>query len=126
MITSHKLPEYMQVFEGDLYRNDVAPSVVVRKDYVKHFRSIETVSQLKATLRAGEFAWPGCYQLFLITSDGAALSFAAARSEFRSLAWSIRNKCDDGWRVIGCEVNYEDTDLTCAHTGKPIPAAYGE
>lgn len=31
-----------------------------------------------------------------------------------------------GWRVAGCAVNWEDTELRCDHSGERIPAAYGE
>jgi hypothetical protein len=85
-----------------------------------------TTNQLKAQLRSGEFAWPGGYQLYFITDDGAALSFEAVRENLKSVIWSIRHKVSDGWRVIGCEVNWEDASMTFAHTGEPIESAYGE
>jgi hypothetical protein len=85
-----------------------------------------TTNQLKAQLRDGEFAWPGGYPLYFITSDGAALSFGAVRENIKSVIWSMRNKVSDGWRVIGCDVNWEDDSMTCAHTGEPIESAYGE
>ena len=85
-----------------------------------------TTKQLKQQLRDGSFAWPGGYPLFFITSDGEALSFEAVRENIKSVIWSMRNKVSDGWRVIGCEVNWEDDSMTCAHTGEPIESAYGE
>jgi hypothetical protein len=85
-----------------------------------------TTNQLKSQLRNGEFAWPGGYPLFFITDDGATLSFEAVRENIKSVIWSIRHKVSDGWRVIGCEVNWEDDFMTCAHTGEPIESAYGE
>ncbi len=85
-----------------------------------------TTNQLKSQLRNGEFAWPGGYPLFFITDDGAALSFGAVRENIKSVIWSMRHKVNDGWRVTGCEVNWEDDSMTCAHTGEPIESAYGE
>ena len=85
-----------------------------------------TTNQLKGQLRSGEFAWPGGYPLYFITDDGEALSFGAVRENIKSVIWSIRHKVNDGWRVIGCEVNWEDASMTCAHTGEPIESAYGE
>ncbi len=85
-----------------------------------------TTKQLKSQLRSGEFAWPGGYPLYFITSDGEAISFEAVRENLKSVIWSMRNKVNDGWRVIGCEVNWEDDSMTCAHTGEPIESAYGE
>ena len=85
-----------------------------------------TTRQLKAQLRSGEFAWPGGYPLYFITSDGAAISFEAVRENIKSVIWSIRHKVNDGWSVIGCDVNWEDDSMTCSHTGKAIESAYGE
>ena len=87
---------------------------------------IKNTKQLKAALRSGPYAWPGGYPLYFITSDGAALSFQAVRDNFRSVLWSIRHAVNDGWRVVAIEVNWEDIDLYCDHTGEPIPAAYAE
>ena len=81
---------------------------------------------LKNALRAGPYAWPGGYPCYFITSDGAALSFDAVRQEIRQVIWSMRHGVNDGWRVVAVDVNWEDPDLTCEHTGKPIPSAYGE
>ena len=87
---------------------------------------IKTVRDLKATLRNGEFAWPGGYPMFLITSDGAALSFKSAREEFRNIAHSVIHKQNDGWRVVACDINWEDGDLICAHSNERIESAYAE
>ncbi len=94
----------------------------------KPIMKIKTYStkDLKAQLRFGAFAWPGGYPLFFITDDGAALSFDAVRENLRSVLWSIRHGVNDGWRVIGCDVNWEDASLYCEHTGEKIPSAYGE
>ena len=98
----------------------------LRKNYSFSRRFIETVADVKATLRAGQFAWPGGYPMFFITSDGAALSFAAARSEFYNVASAVNDKIDDGWRIVATEINYEDNDLICDHTGEKIESAYGD
>jgi len=85
-----------------------------------------TTTDLKAQLRSGAYAWPGGYPLFFITSDGAALSFDAVRENLRSVLWSMRNGVNDGWRVVGCDVNWEDASLFCDHTGNRIESAYTE
>jgi hypothetical protein len=113
------------IFEGDLYRDD-RPSIPLRRRYSWHHKEINSVAELKATLRAGPNTWPGCYPLYFITDDGCALSFESAQKQFRQIVWSIRNKCSDGWRIVACEVNYEDNDLQCAHSNEPIKSAYGE
>ena len=98
----------------------------LRRKYSYTHREINTVAELKATLRAGAYAWPGGYPMYFFTSDGAALSFEAVQAEFYQCAYSIRHGINDGWRVVGCEINYENADLVCDHTGKRIEAAYTE
>ena len=99
---------------------------VIREKYRWHHREIRTVAEFKATLRAGPSAWPGGYPLYFIVSDGAALSFQTARAEFRLIAESIHDERSEGWRVVACEINYEDSNLVCAHSGELIESAYGE
>lgn len=111
----------LDVFEGDLYRG----SQVLRKDYKKHFSQINTLAQFKATLREGPRTWPGFYPLYFITHDGAALCFDCGRKEFRQIAWDFMHKTSTGWRVVACDINYEDNDLHCDHCDKQIESAYG-
>lgn len=85
-----------------------------------------TVKQLKEQLRAGQYAWPGGYPLYFIASDGEALSFDAVRENYRQVIEAIRDRDRNGWRVVGCDVNWEDADLYCAHTGQRIESAYAE
>ncbi len=76
-------------------------------------------------MKQGPFAWPGGYPLYFVCSDGEALSFDAARKNASCITHALRDPWDkSGWRVIGAEVNWEDPSLMCAHTGKPIEAAY--
>jgi len=98
----------------------------LRSSYKRHYSEIRTVANFKATLRAGAAVWPGCYPLYLITSDGAALCFACARKEARNIFESIDRRAGDGWRVIACDTNFEDNDLQCDNCSKQIESAYGE
>jgi hypothetical protein len=113
------------VFEGDLYRNlpskGFGSRVLLREDFANHFRKIKNGKQLVSCLRAGEFAWPGGYTCFFLTSDGEALSFKAVRENLRSVISDIRDKVDSGWRVIGleCMANV-DGPIVCAHTNEEI------
>lgn len=88
--------------------------------------NIDTVGDFRRAMRHGPYAWPGGYPCYFITSDGAALSFEAAKAERRQIIWSIGHKINDGWRVVAMDVNWEDTRLICDHTGKTIESAYGE
>lgn len=84
-----------------------------------------TTSELKKHLRSGPYAWPGGYPMYFITSDGAALSFQAVLENYCSVLWAMRQRVNDGWRVVAVDINWEDPELTCEHTGKRIPSAYG-
>lgn len=84
-----------------------------------------SISDFRRDMRQ-PYAWPGGYPRYFITSDGAALSYAAAREERRNILESIRDNSRDGWRIVACEINWEDESLVCDHTGKPIESAYGE
>ena len=86
---------------------------------------INSVSDFRKAMRHGPYAWPGGYPCYFVTSDGAALSFKAAKEERRNIIDSIANRYDDGWRVVGVDVNYEDSALYCDHTGERIGSAYG-
>ncbi len=86
---------------------------------------INSVSDFRKAMRHGPYAWPGGYPCYFVTSDGAALSFKAAKEERRNIIDSIANRYDDGWRVVGVDVNYEDSALYCDHTGERIESAYG-
>jgi len=111
---------------SDTRESDWHKRVALRGVYCRTYLTICTVSEFKATLRAGSNTWPGLYPLYFIASDGTALSYDSARKEFRNIASSIREKSSDGWRVVGCRINYEDNDLVCDRSGKKIESAYGE
>jgi hypothetical protein len=87
---------------------------------------IFTISDFRRAMRIGPYAWPGGYPLYFVTADGAALSFAAARAERRNILQAIAwDDTNSGWRVIGMDVNWEDSELVCDHTGDRIESAYG-
>ena len=86
---------------------------------------IETISDFRRAMRHGPYAWPGGYPTYFVTADGAALSYDAARFERRNILAAIAsNDARSGWRVMGMDINWEDTELTCDCTGAPIPSAY--
>jgi len=87
---------------------------------------INNTTELKQALRAGPYAWPGGYPCYFVADDGEALSFDAVRENYKSVLRAVREQDDDGWLVVGIEINYEDQDLYCAHCGKKIESAYGE
>lgn len=99
----------------------------LRPVFIHTYAAIDTTAQLRATLRAGAYAWPGGYPLFFITSDGAALSFDSVLENLREVLGAIlRNDRHCGWRVEACAINYEDCELYCEHSGERIESAYAE
>lgn len=88
--------------------------------------TINSISDFRRAMRQGQHAWPGGYPLYFITDDGEALSFEGARQNIRSIVDSIAHKTNDGWRIVAIDVNWDDSELLCAHTGKRIESAYGE
>jgi hypothetical protein len=87
---------------------------------------INRVDQFNKALADGQYAWPGGYQMYFITSDGAALSYKAAEENATLIRDAIIDKSNDGWQVVACDINYEDTELYCEHTGDRIPSSYEE
>ena len=119
------LPDHFFISEcdGHLYDTRRAdwPHHPLRHNYQRHHRTITTGQDLRATLRAGEFAWPGGYRLYFVTSDGAALSFDAVRDNLVSVLDSIRHDIRDGWLVIRLHSSAEDDEpVLCVHTGEEL------
>ena len=113
--------------DGSLYDTRMAnwSANPLRTPYSCTFGIIGNSLQLRATIRAGDYVWPGGYPLYFIAKDDEALCFDCARSQYYQCAYSIRHKIKDGWRIVACEINYEDLELYCAHCNKSIPSAYG-
>lgn len=110
--------------DGALYdtrQPNWAKSRPLRPVFARHVVNIKSTEEFKATLRAGAYTWPGGYSVYLITSDGAALCHSCARKEARNVIWSIANKVNDGWRVVGtaCTAN-DDESVCCDHCSKEI------
>lgn len=91
---------------------------------------IRTIADFRAAMRGGPYAWPGGYPRYFALSDGDVLSFAAARDNRRKIlealvAYRSMNESErSGWRPVGIEINWEDNDMICAHSGDQIGCAY--
>jgi hypothetical protein len=85
---------------------------------------IKNKTDLAEALKNGPYAWPGGYPLFFITDDGAALSFDTVKAEIENVQHSIETESNDGWRVVAVDVNWEDSNLLCDHSGQRIESAY--
>ena len=89
---------------------------------------IKTISDFRKAVRSGPYAWPGGYPCYFIMADGEALSFKAAKAERRLLLHAIAHPeyLDKQWLPVAFEINWEDGDLLCSHTGERIESAYAE
>lgn len=104
----------------------IGPPSLVRTLYRAHVREINDTHALRAALRAGKYTSLGSYPVFYIVSDGESLCVNCVRENYRVISSAVRERSRDGWRVIACDVNYEDITMTCAHCGQLIESAYGE
>lgn len=93
----------------------------LRKNYRLHHSRISSFADVKACLRAGAYTFPGCYPLYFVCRDGSALSFESACKNIDSICAN-----DSDWHIVACQVNWEDSDLRCEHSGELIQSAYGE
>lgn len=91
----------------------------LRARYRFTFSRIDTAREAASTLRAGRFD-PGGYPLLLVTDDAEALCFKCARKEWRQIVWAMLTKSNNGWRIIGCDVNEEGEQVRCCHCGESI------
>jgi hypothetical protein len=85
----------------------------------------ERINALKSIVRH-PYVWPGGYPLFAVMSDGDALCAACCKAEYKLILSTTRSDDRSGWNLAGIEVNWEDTDLYCAHCSDVIQSAYGE
>lgn len=94
----------------------------LRPNYSRPHREIGTVADLKASLRAGQFTFPGAYEIFYLTADGACLCHDCVRREFRQIADAIRtNDLHGGWAIgATCHTGETDAEVICDHCGRVI------
>ncbi len=82
-----------------------------------------SIAQLKNALRnPSNYSWSE----YFLCEDGGVLSHKAARENFKLLAHAIAypQYRNSQWKIVGHDVNWEDLELRCEHTGAEIPAAY--
>ena len=85
--------------------------------------NIQTIEDFENALKTNGFTSLGCYPLYFITNDGGILSFETCVEEADRIREAIKDNDDFGWRVCGCDVNWESV-LFCDHSGEQIESAY--
>ena len=81
---------------------------------------------LKNFIRSGGFAWPGGYPCALLMADGECIDAQSARENFRLILDSLKNQTYRDWTPVDVFLHWEGDPIVCAHSGRVIPAAYGE
>lgn len=123
---TNTLPRYLSArffrFEGTLFR-DGKPFRACHSQLVSR---ISRPCEVAACLRAGEHAGPGGYPLYFVCADGEALTFAAVRQNWREIVSAMLCRGTCGRQIVACEVNWQNPQLYCAHSGERIPSAYAE
>jgi hypothetical protein len=107
--------------DGNLYNTDI-PEWYLKRPLRKNFsithRDINSINDLKATLREGEYVWPGGYQIAFITNDGGLLCFDCVKDNLASIMYSIKHDINDGWKIIHTDIIYDPDN--CSHCSKEI------
>lgn len=85
---------------------------------------IKTVFDFNKSLEIGPYVWPGGYPLYFIAADGGVLSWQAAIDEQALIRDAIIGGHEPQWQVVALDINYEDNNLYCDHTGNKIESAY--
>jgi hypothetical protein len=98
------------------------PPLRPAKAWQWHHREIKTGRDLRASLRAGDCTWPGCYPIAYACDDGGTLCPDCVRANLAGILDSIRTNTRDGWRVVGLDVPGIDHDspTTCDHCNAEI------
>ena len=79
--------------------------------------------ELRDVLVGAPYTSVGCYPMFAVANDGAALCHHCCTSERRQIGTTTGN---DGWAIVDLAINWEDDNLYCSHCGERIESAYGE
>ena len=66
------------------------------------------------------YAWPGGYELCVVTSDGALVCSGCVRENYREIIDSTKKEISDGWRCIGISNESELEDDFCSECNKQL------
>jgi hypothetical protein len=79
-----------------------------------------TSRTLKDAIRT-RYAWPGGYEIFGLTDDGAVLCTPCMRTEWKQIAYARRHGLRNGWHVVGiATTECAEESVTCDHCGKDL------
>jgi len=85
-------------------------------------QDLATLHKVKQAIR-DKYAWPRGYPLYVVMTDGESLSIDAARENWREVCRAVIFGWNRGtWFPACVEINWEDPDLYCVHSGARIDA----
>lgn len=79
---------------------------------------------LKNFIRA-PFVFPGGYPLQMVMADGESVCHKCAKENFALILRATRENDRSEWAVMVIGINWESTDIYCAHCNAAIESAYG-
>lgn len=98
----------LHVFEGHLWRGDE----IIRRDYARHRQVIKNRRQLRASLRAGQWAWPGGYEVIYIDAGGLFLCHECVIENYKLIAGG------DWDAIVGTCLDCELDEGVCSDCGR--------
>ena len=86
---------------------------------------IRTRKEFSDALHDGPYEWPGGYPKYFLMQDGEPLSFKSAVECRGFILDALSSDARyEQWRVVAVDVNWEDEDMRCVHSGELIECAY--
>ena len=99
----------------------------LRANFQRTFREIKSLSELKATLRNGQYAQGGYpIVLYIGFNEWSPVSFDGVRKDWKRIVSAMLDPYDREWHIVGCDIHWEGAPLICELTGQEIESAYGD
>jgi hypothetical protein len=83
-----------------------------------------TYHHLIRDLRMGKFTPIGSYPLFFLMATGETLCPNCVKVEVLRIGRATRDRDGQMYRVVGCDINWEDMNMECAECCDKIECAY--
>ena len=78
--------------------------------------------QLPSTIEA--YAWPGGYPIVYVMNDGECMCPQCVKDNLEQIKAATESQAQDGWQIVGDDINYEDQDMYCCNCNEKIDPAY--
>lgn len=116
--------EAMSTITGILLRTDLSEPIDAKLEDLVTFLEGMGYRQPRLVSKEWErWTWPGSYPLYYLCADGGVLCSKCANENVKMTS---DPEAERDWRIVGADVNWEDTHLVCDHCGEFCESAYGE